>query len=517
MGLLYGAYTLSQSFGLVKAYPNATERAALLLSLKQSAGLDVLYGSGVHLDGGIGSYMEWRVLGFGVIFAAIWGVVVASKLLRADEETGRQEHILVGSTTQLKTLRISLGVLTGSMVVQFAIGMALMMTIRTHDDLTFTIMQCALFMITMVSGALLFVAVTTLTSQLFETRQRAMLWAGAVLVVCFGLRGLIATNTHFGWLRFVSPLNWLENIRPLTDLQLQWLAPILGLSAGLIAIATACNHRRDMGAGIARMRNTVRKKSALLTSTLSSSFLFMRTSLLVWGLSVVGAVTFLASLSRTATDAMRQSGGEFQGTLSEILRSQSDAITRIFLGMVFFLGIVLMLTAAASFVGSIRKEESSDLLDMIVVRPRSRQRWLLERVGIIYVTVITTAFVMGLTSWLVVAHDVGLTLGLVLQASLNSVFPVVWLIGVGVLVFALRPRLTGLVMYSIIIGSFLVQIIVPILSPQSGWLRLSLFYYVASVPSTSIQWTSSLVMLASGVACIAVAVPMFASRDLQSE
>ena len=109
--------------------------------------------------------------------------------------------------------------------------------------------QSLLFAAALVAGAAEFVAIGALASELMPTRARAASLAAAVFGVAFMLRALGDSAASSHWLVYLSPLGWVEQLRPLSDAQPLWLAPIAGLIA-LCAAATLYLAERDLGASV---------------------------------------------------------------------------------------------------------------------------------------------------------------------------------------------------------------------------------------------------------------------------
>jgi ABC-2 type transport system permease protein len=360
-----------------------------------------MYGSGARLDGSIGTYMEWRVLGFGLVFAALWGIFVGTRLFRQDEETGRQEHVLARNTTPTRTFVLSLSVTMGAVVLQVVIAAVSLLLANKTDGVHFGIAEVVLFSTTMLSASVLFIGFSALFSQLFNTRRRALLWSGVLTIFCFGIRAFVATKNNATWATYVSPFDWMQNVHPLSGYRLAWFIPTVSLTAALLLTAGILNHKRDMGEGVLKSNDIARRRSRLLSSSLSSSMFFMRASIAIWGVSTIGFTMFLATLAHTAQDALKGSSGAFQERVSSVLQTQTDTVVRLFLGMAFFIATVLLLTAVAGFVIALKNEESQGYLDAILVRPQSRSRWLIERVSIIVAASAITAVLSGVAAYFV--------------------------------------------------------------------------------------------------------------------
>jgi ABC-2 type transport system permease protein len=467
-------------------------------------------------SGDIPTYVMWRIMGTLIVIAAIWAITVTTRLMRGDEELGRHELVLAKSTTPL---RITLNIITAmstALAIQLVIMSLITMGSNTAEGVSFSIGDAVLLSATILAGAVLFGGIAMLTSQLYAARRRAALAASVVLMIMFVLRGAIGINKDLNWARFISPLTWLENVQPLTEKNYAWFAPVLLIAGICISGAMAIIKNRDMGSSVIEESGTKRKKSRLLGSALSSSFLFMRSSVMVWAVVIVSFTSFMASLSKTVADALNDSA-QFQRTVANITGASATAAIKIFLGMVMFIGVTLLMIAAVGFIGSLRSEESSGQLDALIVRPVMRIRWWLGRIGIAVGAVVVIALLVALASWLTLPDNSGIGWVTMLQAGINMVFPTVMLMGFCVFVFGVRPRLTTALGYGLIGWSFLMEIIVSLFWPNSKALNLSLYHHLVLVPAADINWTKSFIMLAIGAVLAIIGAYAFRNRDLQGE
>jgi ABC-2 type transport system permease protein len=62
----------------------------------------------------------------------------------------------------------------------------------------------------------MFLAVGALASQLASTRRQAAGYGAALLGACYAVRMVADSGIGLGWLLWVTPLGWVEELRPLT-------------------------------------------------------------------------------------------------------------------------------------------------------------------------------------------------------------------------------------------------------------------------------------------------------------
>ena len=99
------------------------------------------------------------------------------------------------------------------------------------------------FALAMVGAAVMFLAVGALTSQLAATRRQAAAYGAAMLGVAYAVRMVADAGVGLDWLRWASPLGWVEELRPLDSAPPLALIPI-GPSPPLLAAVAVAPGRR---------------------------------------------------------------------------------------------------------------------------------------------------------------------------------------------------------------------------------------------------------------------------------
>jgi ABC-2 type transport system permease protein len=193
----------------------------------------------------------------------------------------------------------------------------------------------------MVAAATVFAAVGAVCSQLAATRRQAATLAGAVFAATYLLRVVAYSSTSMRWLHWVSPLGWVDELRPLTGTNPWPLVPI-GVTVALLVIATiALAGRRDLGAGMLPARDVRASRTKLLTGPTWLAHRLSRGSMYGWltGLAVGGFLIGLITKG-TADVWAKQSSG--------LLVNLADATgAKVYLGVTFLLVAFLVAMAAA--------------------------------------------------------------------------------------------------------------------------------------------------------------------------
>ena len=134
-----------------------------------------------------------------------------------------------------------------------------------------------------------------------------------------------------------------------------------------------------------------------------------------------------------------------------------------------------------------------------MVRPVSRVRWMLGRLGISAVAVVLAGALGGIFSWLGVASQgVDINFPSLLASGLNSACRGLRLLGIGALVWGCAPRLTSVAVYGVLAWAFLVELLAGI--SRSRWLLdSSILHHLSPAPAVAPDWTSNAVMIVIGL------------------
>ena len=188
------------------------------------------------------------------------------------------------------------------------------------------------------------------------------------------------------------------------------------------------------------------------------------------------------------------------------------------LGVCFLILAVLVGFVAAGQITAARAEESEGTLDHILIRPVSRTSWLGGRLLVALVVLLLSALAAGLFTWLgAVSQHAGVSFTTLLGAGVNLVPPAIIVLGFGVLVFGVRPRLTSIAVYGVLGWSLLLVVIGGIGAINHWALDTSVFHHMASAPAVHPNWEANGIMTAIGVACALIGGYAFRRRDVQGE
>jgi ABC-2 type transport system permease protein len=333
-----------------------------------------------------------------------------------------------------------------------------------------------------------------------------------VLGIAYVMRLVADANNALDWLRWVSPIGWIEEFRPLENPQFVALVPMVLLIAVCCTLTVFLAGRRDLNASVLQEREGWGGNPRSMRGPVSLALRLTRTSSLAWMLGTGAWLAIVGSLTHSATGIITASSPSVGAALSRLGLRQATAG---FLGLVFLFAAIGISLLAATQMVSMRDEESSGRLDNLLVRPVSRLAWLMGRVGVALVMVVLSGMVAGLFTWIGSANQHTAVGPLkLLEAGLNVVPPGVFIVGAGTLVFGLRPQLTAAAVYGIIAWSFLIDLLSALVK-NADWLRdSSLLTHIKLAPGVNPDWGSNAIMMLLGLALVGLGVLAFQHRDI---
>jgi ABC-2 type transport system permease protein len=360
----------------------------------------------------------------------------------------------------------------------------------------------------------MFLAVGAFTSQLARTRRRAATIAGAVLGVAYVIRMVADAGTTLGWLRWVSPLGWVEELHPLVGTHVLPLVPIWAFAVGLAVLAVRLAGVRDVGDGVLPESDTAPANLRLLGSPTGLSLRLLRPNAVVWGIAfagmglVEGLIAKGAAAAVTGSAAVERAVGRLGGRSGGALA---------YLGLTFLISAIALTLVAAGHAAANREEEATGRLDNLLVRPVGRWSWLGGRLGVEAGILVALGLVAGAATWIGAASQhSGVGFGSLVQGGLNTVPPALFLLGAGTLVHGAAPRLVTPVTYGIIAWSFLIEFVGSVINMSHWVLDTSILYHLAPAPAAPPRWGSAAAMVALGAAAALAGAALFRRRDLVS-
>lgn len=510
-GLVFGATIAASASTYVTSFPNAASRATLAQTVQGNVGFTALFGPIRRIDT-VAGYTAYKSMYTVLILGAIWGLFIATKLLRGEEDTGRWDLLLSGPTTRARAAhQVAFGLGVG--LVALWVPTALLTILGGAPSKVNIGVGTALFCATaLVSSAAMFMAVGMVVSQLAATRHDANVIGAGVIAGSYLVRMVADSDPALEWLRWASPFGWIEELRPLTGSRPNAFVPIVVFTVVLVVVASRIAARRDAGSSALRSREGRKPRLLLLGGQAGLTIRLTRGGIIAWSTALAATGLCFGLVTQAAGNAAK--GSEtLERVIARLGARGGGAIA--YLGYVFLIAAGIVAIAVAGQISAIRNEESAGHLDNLLVRSVPRWRWLAVRLAVGAALVVGTSVLTGFMAWVGAAtQHSGVGLADLLEAGLNVAPPALFVLGIGALVFGLWPRAAIAVTYGVIVWSFLVETIAAIFDGNQ-WLKdTSPFLHIRPAPAVDPNWNSGMWLIGLGLVAGLIGVVAFMRRDL---
>jgi len=511
-GVVFGLYVASQAVTYAGSYGTPVERHLLSKDFGSNPGISALVGPASRIDT-VPGFTAWKCLMVLAITAAVWGILSSTKFLRGEEDAGRWEMLLVGRTTpRAAAVQALTGMLAGLVTLLIVSGLIIVVAGRPAN-VAISVSGGSFLAVGIVAGAAMFMAVGALASQLSSTRRQAAGYASAVLGASYAIRMVADAGTGLDWLRWASPLGWIEELAPLTKPDALPLIPIALLTVAASAMAVYLAGHRDLGASVLPDHASAPARLRLLSGHVGLALRLTRPTLLAWTGAIVAYGLLLGSIAKSGGKLITSSP-----SMELLLARLGVTGAEAYLGFSLLIMAMALNFVAAGQISAIRMEESSGRLEYLLVRPLSRTSWLAWRIALSALVLVLGGLVSGLSTWIGAASQhAGVPFTSMITASFNVVPPAMLLLGVGVLAYGLVPRAAAWITYAVLVWWLLVEITGGIVQVNHWLLDTSAFHQMAAAPSVPVDWTTNGVMVGIGLVSAFVGVLAFSRRDMKGE
>ena len=445
---------------------------------------------------------------FGIL-AAVWGMLAGARLLRGAEEAGHVEPLRSGAIGPRGYLAASLAALYTTHLV-FLVAIGLGHTAGGFDAATAWATGGAIALLTAS-----FATASALASQLVATRRQVVGVVGTALGVSLGIRVLAAGSVTPAWLWWATPFGWIGFLHEV-DQARRWVFLAFGLLLTVLIVATFATARRGLHAGVLSTGADVgpARPGRPVGGQLGLAVRLTAAPARTWGL-VVGLVALAFGLmARDFAEVAR----ELPATIAVAEQMGLVGLDRpagiVAWTLSLFVGLLVAVFVAGQ-VAAIREEEATWRIEHLLVRPVGRLRWLAARVVTAAAAATLIAVAGGLLAWFAtVLTDVPIAFVDGLLAGLNVVPVALLVLGIGVGLFGLVPRLVVPLTYGLVVVAFALDFVGGLLDLPSWVLDVSPFRHLASVPAEELNLGAALVMLAVGLLAATIGAVAFRHRDL---
>lgn len=506
MALALGLYVAMEVASYRSAYPDGVSPLQFEM-FRDNPAVRMMNGVPDALDTA-GGFTVWDGGWFMQLILAVWAVLAGTRLLRGEEEVGRVDLLLVGPIRGTRVTAKAIGVLLASGVFIGAVVAATMLAFGQ------SVQGSLLLGLALAGVQMTFVGVGSVTSQLVEVRRRAAGLAAAAVGLAYVVRMIGSSTDPRAWIRWFTPLGWLEQLRPFGDVDLRAVVPLLLVPALLSGTAVWLRGRRDLGAAVLAPEASREPRLRYLDSPLGFAWRSNRAVLLAWVIGIAAYSALMGSLVSTMVEYMADDES-YQRIMEQM--GMSEAITVLgFFGMMGLIGGLVMALQVVWRIGAMRTEEETGRAEAMLSRRVARLRWLGGHTLLAAVGGLVLIVVSGLAMWAgaVTSGPVDITWWQALRATLNVLPIVVLVAGMAVAAFGLAPRLTVAAPVAFITVTFVVSLLGPALEWPMWVLDVSPFTHLAMVPAEPWAATSGIVMTALGLAMGVAGFMGFRRRDV---
>jgi ABC-2 type transport system permease protein len=498
----FAAVAVVTVVGYRKTYPHIEDRMKFAASFADNKAVRLFYGVPHDLLT-TGGYAAWRVGGLMTIFAAMFGLLAAVRALRGEEDSGRQELVLANPVGRPDTLRGALAGVTAAVAVLWLATWVGLVVARL------SVGPSAYLALAIVSCAAVFVGVGALTSQIAATRRVALEMGSAALAVALLVRVVADTSSGAGWLRWLTPLGWAEQMRAFANPRPAVVLLPLAATLVLLALSVPIALRRDIGSGLLPARDTVEPRYRLLGSPTQLALRSERASLIGWLLGVGGFAFVIGVLSNSISSA-----GISESLKEQLAKLGSANVTTPpgYLGFSFLFFILAVALFCCSQMAAAHREETEQRLETTFALPVGRRGWLAGRLVLAVAGAAVVGLTAGLLAWAGAASQgVNVSFGQVIGAGANTLPASLLFLGIAALAFAAVPRASAGIAYGLTTVAFVWELFGALLGAPAWTLDLSPFHHVGLVPAQSFKAGAAAAMV--GIA-LAASLLIFERRDL---
>ena len=488
------------------AYPNGVSPTQFAMFMDNPA-MRMMQGVPNALESA-GGFTVWDGGWIIQLLVAVWALLTTSRLLRGEEDVERTDLVLAGPVRATHATALPLVVMAAAASL---IGVAATVTMLASGT---GLRGSALLGLGLAGVTATFAAVAAVTSQLVDVRRRAAALAAGALGVAYVLRMVGNSTDARSWMRWTTPLGWMDELKPYGDPDLRALLPILIVPVLLAALAMTLRARRDVGGALLATDAGRKPRLRLLGSPTAFAWRSNRAVLLGWILGLGAYAAVMGALISTMIDWLAQDQS-YQKIMADLGLDQAMTTQGFLAVLGVMLGVAVALQVAWRM-GAARAEEEAGRAEAILARPVSRLRWLGGHALLSLLGGGLLLAAMGTTLWLgvVASGSDEISWDNAMRAVLNALPVVVLIGGLAVLTFGLLPRLTVAIPVTVTVVGYLVTLLGPALSWPAWVLNLSPFTHLALVPAAPWGATAGIVMMCLALVFLGVGLLAFHRRDI---
>jgi ABC-2 type transport system permease protein len=502
--------TAASTIGL---YPTESDRVQFAVASAGNA--VVLAFNGLITGTSPGSLVANQSLLVMLVAAALMSTFAVIRHTRQNEETARAEMIGAGVVGRYAPLTAALLVVAAANLLLALINAGVFVA----NDLPAAGSFAAALAIGFVGIA--FAAVAAVAAQLTEGARAANGIAAAALGVAFLVRAVgdltgtvthTGTNAHSGWLSWLSPIGWGQQIRPYDDNQWWVLWLLLLCSAGLVAGAFGLIAHRDFGAGLVSARTGPAHAARGLLSPLGLAWRLQRGSLIGWTIAMAVLAISYGAVG-TQVDDFVGSSQEVSDLINELGGAQN--LTDNYFAVVFGFTAVAVAGYVVQALLRLRSEETGPL-ESILATAVSRPTWLVSHLVVAVFGATVLLVVIGLGTGLAYGLAIG-DLGAaprLIAAAVTHLPATLVMAGLVVTAFGFLPAFSVALSWALLAIFVVFLMLGPVLSLPQWLVDLSPFSHIPALPAADVTVLPIASLVVVAALLFALGITGFRHRDI---
>ena len=508
LAVAMAAYAVLEIAGYRSAYPDGISPVQFAM-FEDNPAVRMINGVPYALDTAAG-FALWDAGWIWQLILAVWAILTTTRFLRGEEDLDRVDLVLTGPVRAARVTGMVLAVVAAAGVL---IGAVVTVTMIMMGQ---AVTSSVLLGMTLAGVSALFASVAAVTCQLVDVRRRAAGLAAAVLGVAWIVRMIGDSTDPRAWLRWLTPLGWMEVLHLYGDPDPLALIPLLLAPVALAVAAVMLRTRRDTGAALLVSEAGREPRLRHLGSPAAFAWRSNVAVLIAW---IVGVGTFAAVMGAIVSTMIDWLAGDegYQRILASMGMDQAATNQGFLAFIATILGMAVALQVAWRL-GATRAEEESSRLEAILARPVTRLNWLGSHalLSLLGGTLLILAGGAAIWAGAAAAGSAEITAWDAMRSTLNLLPIVVLTAGLAIAAFGLAPRLTVALPVAVTVVGFVLSMLGPALNWPQWALNLSPFTHLALVPAEPWAATSGIAMTAIGAALAVAGLMTFHRRDLTS-
>ncbi|MFF2109575.1 ABC transporter permease [Rhodococcus koreensis] len=450
--------------------------------------------------------------------AGLMTTLLVVRHTRQNEETGRAELVEAAVVGRKALLTAALVVAVGANLTLGLLNVVVLVAAGLPLDGSVALGAA-------VAGVgIAFAAIAAVTAQVTDSARTANGLAGAALGIAFLLRAVgdmtgtvteDGTRVVSGWLTWLSPIGWAEQVRPYDD-NAWWVLAFPAVFALVVgSVGFALTERRDVGSGLVPTRPGPARASRSLPTAVGSAWRIQRTILFWWAFGIAVLAVVYGAIADQIDDFLGE--GQQVADMMEQLGGGTTDMVDAYFAAIFGMMAIAVAGYAVQALLRMRGEEAAGRLEPVLATAVSRPRWMLAHVGLVTVGIVVLQALTGAATGLaygLVTEDVPGKVVSLTGAALVFVPAIGVVAALAVLAFGGVPAWSAGLSWGVLAICLIFGFLGSLLGLPQTVRDLSPFTHVPALPAAEVTAAPLIWLAVIAAVAGAAGVVLFRRRDL---